>query len=474
MKPSELAARRLAWRLAVGAGALALGVAHAADTRSACALHPASGDVVSQAADAMSLNLSATQPSALANWDVRWWERHRAWIALTATNNGDAPAHLLPQLLVDARADGGAALVQVGLPITLAAGASTAQRMTIYIPDDAKTLGVRVLDALPAAPVSIRFALECSDSRYDAGEMAKPAAAGLEAALAQYFADFEDPISAPHDALVAAQALASGAQDAGDVAWALRGLMQAVRDDHGFVAAPGEPLPVRRMLVTRAPAFEWRQDGTAVVQLHAAGLLTDADALAWATTVHDGVAALAARHPRAWIVDLRDHEGDNPWAALAGLSTLVGGPAVGATVSRRERVDWIVDRGVVRLAGGPALADLQLGPEPAFEGPVAVLVGPHTRDAGEMVAIAFTGRPHTRSFGSPTGGFPNTGVLVRALADGTRIGVLEMRAADRNGRVYRFPVTPDEQLDPTRSSDTLPHEAIEWVLDERSNGGGNR
>lgn len=473
MSPRELAARRFARRLPARVAALtlwlALGAAHAATVRSPCTLHPAAGDVVSQAADGAGLKLSAAQPTALANWDVRWWQRHRAWITLTATNSGDAPARLLPQMLVDPRADGGAALVQLGLPLVLAPNASASQHLTVYIPDDAKTLGVRVLEALPAVPVAVTFALECSESRFDAGEMAKPAADGLAEALALYFADFADPISAPREALVATQKLASGAQDSGDVAWALRGLMQAVGDDHGFVAAPGEPLPVRAPLVARAPAFEWRQDGTAVVQLHATGLLADADALAWATNLHDGVAALAARHPRAWIVDLRDHDGDNAWAALAGLSALVGGPAVGASVGRRERFDWIVDRGVARIAGGPPLMDLQIGPEPAFEGPVAVLLGPRTRDAGEIVAVAFEGRPHTRSFGTPSSGFPNMGVQVRMLADGTRIGVLETRAADRAGRVYRFPVTPDEQLDAARQTDALPREAIEWVLDERLN-----
>ena len=428
----------------------------------------------SQAVDGGGLRLSADRPAALANWDVRWWQRHRAWIALTARNDGDAPAQLLPQMLVDARADGGAALALRGLPITLAAHASTTQQLTLYIPDDAKTLGVRVRDAAPAAPVAVTFALECSESRFDSGEMAKPVAAGLEAALALYLADFADPIAAPREALLATQGLASGAQDAGDIAWALRGLMQAVGDDHGFVVAPGEPLPVHRTIATRAPSFEWRPDGTAVVRLHAAGLADAAQALAWAGTLHDGVAALAARHPRSWIVDLRDHDGDNPWAALAGLWSLLGGPAVGASVGLHDRVDWIVDRGVARLAGGPPLIDLQLGPEPAFDGPVAVLVGPRTRDAGEVVAVAFQGRARTRSFGTPTAGFPDTGVQVRTLADGTRMGVLETRAADRGGRVYRLPVTPDEALDPAHQTDALPHEAIEWVLDERLNGGVRR
>ena len=192
-----------------------------------------------------------------------------------------------------------------------------------------------------------------------------------------------------------------------------------------------------------------------------------------ATALHDAVAALAARHPRAWIVDLHDCDGDSPWPAFAGLSTLLDGPAVGAFVSRRDTQQWIVDRGIARVAGGPALVDVQAAPEPTFRGPVAVLIGPNTRDAGEDVTVAFHGRAHTRFFGGTTAGFPILGVRVHRLSDGTRLGILETRDADRTGHVHRQPVEPDTVLPPDISLDTLPQEATDWVLDERAKAGAN-
>jgi hypothetical protein len=467
-------ARRMFARVAVLALAVGLGQAHAAAVRSPCTLTPATGDLPSQSADGLGLKLSAAQPMAFANWNVRWWQRHRTWISLRATNSGEAPVQLLPQMVIDARADGGAVLVQVGQPLALAPKASATQHLTIYIPDDAHTLGVRVLAAPSGSAVAVTFALECSESRFDAGELSRDAAAVLEPALALYFTEFADTPANPAEALLATQRLASGAQDGNDVAWALRGLMQAVGDTHGFVAAPGEPLPAPRALAIRAPAFELRADGTAVARLHAAALATDADALAWASAVHDAIAALAARHPRAWIVDLRDLDGDNPWPALAALSSLLDGPAVGAFAGRHGNRDWIADRGAARIAGGPALLDLQLAPEPTFKGPVAVLLGPNTQNVGEIVAVAFEGRPRTRFFGADTAGFPNWGVQVHELADGTRLGVLETRAADRTGRVYRLPVTPDEVLERTGHLDALPREAVDWVLDEHLGNSTNR
>jgi carboxyl-terminal processing protease len=445
-----------------------------AASRSPCTPRPASDGVPSQSADALSVNLDAAHPIALANWDAGRWQRHRVWIALEASNVGDAPAHLLPQMVVDARPDGGASSVLFGVPMAVAPHARATQHLAIYVSDDAKTLGVRTLVATPAQPVAVTFALECSDARFDVGELAPAVAPTLDEAVKTWFNNFVDPLSDPGAAVETVRALSSGAQDASDVAWTLRGLMQSVRDDHGFIVGPGEAVPTRRTLATRAPEFELRADGIAVVRLHAVDTSADAGALAWATALHDGIAGLAAHRPHAWIVDLRDHDADSPWPSFAGLSALLDGPVVGAYASRHDKQDWIVDRGVARIAGEPALVDLQTPPEPPLRGPVAVLIGPDTRNAGEDVTVAFRGRPHTRFFGSPTAGFPILGMRVHRLSDGTTLGVLETRDADRTGVIHRLPVEPDTLLKAGALLDALPSDALEWVLDERPGSSDHR
>jgi hypothetical protein len=443
---------------------LAASAAHAAPARAACALHPAA-DVPSQSPDALSATLDAAHPVVLANWDVRWQQRHRLWITLSVDNRADTPAHVLPQMLLDARADGGAASVLAGPPLTIAPHAQATDRLSVYVPDDAKTLGVRLLGATLAGSVAASFSLECSDARFDIGERSLAVAPLMDEALRTYFNSFIDPLNDPHASYDTARMLGSGAQEAGDVAWTLRGLMQAVHDTHGFAAIPGEAPPARRAPVTRAPEFELRPDGVAIVRLHGLDASGDADALAWATSLHDKVSELAARHPRAWIVDLRDHDTQAPWPAFAALSSLLGGPVVGATVSRHQTQDWIADRGVSRVAGGPALMDVQASPEPPFTGPVAVLLGPGTRNAGEDLAVAFRGRPHTRFFGSATAGFPTEGVVVHPLSDGSLLGVLETRAADRKGVIQRVPLEPDDAL----KDDSVPvMQAVQdWLSTER-------
>ena len=445
-----------------------------ATSRAACTPHPAGGEPASQSADALSVSLDPAHPIALANWDVRWWQRHRVWITLDATNHGDVTAQVLPQMVVDARADGGATIALFGVPLPIAPHAHATQRLAIYVPDDAKTLGVRTLVAAPMPPVAVAFTLACSDARFDVGQLNPAVAPLMDEATKAWFTGFVDPLSDLNGAFETLRLLSSGAQDSLDVVWAMRGLMQAVHDDHGFVFGPGEQVPARRVLVTRAPDFELRPDGTAIVRLHAVDTGSDAAALAWANTLHDGIAALASHHPRAWVVDLRDHDGDSPWPSFAALSTLLDGPAIGAFTSRQGRQEWIADRGVSRVAGGPALVDLQSPPEPTFRGPVAVLIGPNTRNAGEDVTVALRGRPHTRSFGMPTAGFPILGVQVHRLSDGTTMGVLETRDADRTGVVHRLALEPDTELPADVSLVAMPQAVVDWIDAERASSAGSQ
>ena len=449
----------------------ALEVRAAGPGRKACDLDAASGDVVSQVANARSVTLDATTSTGLANWDVRWWNKHRVWITFSAENRADVPAHLLPQVLLDARPDGGAASVMLGPPLTLAPHAHVDDRLSIYVPDDSRTLGVRLLGAALGGSVAASFSLECSDARFEVGERALAVAPLMDEAVRTYFNGLVDSLSDARGAYNEFRKLGSGAQDGGDVIWTLRALMQAVHDTHGYAVGPGEPPPARRAVVSRASEFEMRPDGTAVVRLHGVDTDADAPATAWAVALHEGVAGLARQHPRAWIVDLRDHDAESPWPAFAGLSALLDGPAIGAFVTRAGTQPWIADRGVARVAGGPALVDVQAEPEPPFTGPVAVLIGPGTRNGGEDLAVAFHGRAHTRFFGAPTAGFPTAGVTVHQLSDGSLLGVLEARAVDRTGVVQRQPIEPDGPVSDAERG-VPPSQALQdWLADERSRMG---
>ncbi len=446
-------------------------------SRSPCAPRAASGDVPSDRADGLSAEVTGARPVGLANWDVRWWQRHRLWITIAATNRGDGATSVLPEIVIDLHRDGTLARSLVGDPLVLAPHGAATTQMTLYVPDDAKTVGVRLhAPAATAATTDVgaSLAVVCSDSRFDIGEMAKPEAVVLDEALALYLRNVAEELPDAHQAFEDERQLASGAQDGADVAWAMRGLMNAQGDDVSTMRPAGAPPPPAAPLVTQPATIDVRPDGSAVLRLRATAFQTDAQRLAWAQYLHDRIAAAARTHPRAWIVDLREHAGDDMWPSLAGLSTLLEGPVVGGFVTRSGKQEWVVERGAARLAGAPAMVDLQLPPEPPFGGPVAVLLGDHTTNVGEAVAIAFEGRPHTRFFGAPTRGASELGGHAHVLSDGSVLTLLDTRLADRNGVVYRGPIEPDDVVDASVHTDAVPQPAVDWLLDEHLKAGSAR
>jgi C-terminal processing protease CtpA/Prc len=75
-----------------------------------------------------------------------------------------------------------------------------------------------------------------------------------------------------------------------------------------------------------------------------------------------------------------------------------------------------------------------------------VLTSEATFAAGELVRVAFQGRPNTRSFGAPTGGRPVL-QLHTTLSDGGHISLAAAYAFDRTGQVYDRPIPPDETVE---------------------------
>ena len=441
--------------------------AHAADAGHAPCTLSTDDDMPSDTRDGRALAFDARKPVGLVDWNVRWHQRQRLWITITAENRGDAPATLRTEFATDLQPDGARALTLLAPPRIVGPHASAAQRLALYVPADAKSLAVLLRAAEPGASVAAALAVECSDHRFDPGEMAPAAAALLDEALRAYSTEFADPIPNAARAVDMVRQQASGAQDATDVAWAMRYLMNALGDAASYMLAPGEaPPPPALPSAARAPAVELRDDGIAALRLSTVAAETPEAQAAFAARLRAAVAAVLARRPRGWVIDLRDDGGGDMWAPLAALGPLLQGPVVGAFVGHEARQEWLVERGSARVAGTKPDVDLQLAPEPPFTGPIAVLVGPGTEAAGEAVAIAFRGRPRTRLFGAATRGRDDSAIVQRMLAGGSVLGVLALRAADRTGSVVRGPLVPDVPA-AGQPDARIPGEALDWLRDAR-------
>jgi hypothetical protein len=461
MTPSPLPLRLL---LCAAACACAGLPARAAE-RAPCTLSPVTDDMPADSADGKSLSLDVRKPVAFVNWSVRWHQRQRLWITLAVTNRGETPAAVRAEFATDLQPDGGRSSGLAAPAQLLAPHASATQRLALYVPEDAKTAAVLLHNVGPVATVTATVELECSDKRFDPGQMRTGAAALLDEALKLYSTGLADPIPNPQLALQTVRVQASGAQDATDVAWAMRYLMASLHDTHSTIRPPGEAAPPPPAAPPAAvPTLEWHDD-IAVLRLPGTGSGAAADRQADASRLHELVAAASARRPQGWVVDLRQNGGGDLWTALAGLGALLQGPAVGAFVGHESHEEWIVERGAARRAGGEAVVDLQLPPEPPLRAPVAVLVGSRTAGAGEAIAVAFEGRPRTRFFGAPTQGRDDDAIVLHTLSDGTVLGVVGVRNADRNGIVYRGPIEPDKLLGASEAA-PLPHEAVDWLHDQ--------
>ena len=153
---------------------------------------------------------------------------------------------------------------------------------------------------------------------------------------------------------------------------------------------------------------------------------------------------------------------------LAGVGPILGEGRVGASVSPDgQQVDWFYVDGQAKM--GDAVQTEVEGPAYVLAEPlprVAVLIGPSTISSGEALAIAFRGRPNTRSFGHLTAGL-STGTGEFVLSDGAWMMLAVCASADRTGQVYGSWIEPDQVVTQRGTEGDPPLQAaIDWLLDQ--------
>lgn len=187
----------------------------------------------------------------------------------------------------------------------------------------------------------------------------------------------------------------------------------------------------------------------------------------YATTAQQLLREMDQAGVRAWIVDLRRNGGGNMWPMLAGLGPLLGEGELGAFVYADERSTWSYRNGQALLEG-EVLSQVD---EPCLLrnlcSPVAVLLSRLTRSSGELTYLAFHGKPNVRSFGEPTAGVP-TANSAHCLDDGAMIHLTVALGADRTGRTFDGPVTPDHPVQLNWASlntdqDPVLQAAVQWI-----------
>jgi hypothetical protein len=155
------------------------------------------------------------------------------------------------------------------------------------------------------------------------------------------------------------------------------------------------------------------------------------------------------------VVDLRVNRGGREALAMLAASRFVIAETVVAT--RQVRVggtDQYADAGEIVVKPMPT------GPFPA---PLAVLVGPATAGAAEVLALALSGVPGVILVGAPTAGSPSP-MLLRELPNGWTMGLPHQRllaASGEFGEGRGVPVEVRVKLEASPESDPVIEAALE-------------
>lgn len=199
----------------------------------------------------------------------------------------------------------------------------------------------------------------------------------------------------------------------------------------------------------------------------------------YATSLRRLIVEESKSSPSGWVVDLRRNTGGNNWPMLAALAPLLGDGTIGYFCSTTARsCAWILKDDELTVTESPrhwldtplsarsgGCVEIQNGM------PVAILIGKNTISAGEIVAIAFKGRPNTKFFGEKTGGL-TTAVQGFELVNHAVLFLAVEEDADRNGVLYPTGIEPDEilvQNSSVKGTDSVLTAATSWLLerDER-------
>lgn len=172
------------------------------------------------------------------------------------------------------------------------------------------------------------------------------------------------------------------------------------------------------------------------------------------------IARLDINQPSGWIVDLRENNGGNCWPVLAGLGPLVEGEECGYFfVKGAYSGPWNYSHGASRIGQEKQCSVTTPYTLTHRNLKTVILQSSRTLSSGEVIAVAFKGRPNTVLMGTNSGGLTSSNAMFR-LSDGAVVNLTTSIYADRNKKHYLSGVDPDIKLQP---GDDALKRALDWI-----------
>jgi carboxyl-terminal processing protease len=263
---------------------------------------------------------------------------------------------------------------------------------------------------------------------------------------------------------------ASNCDDAwSSISWCFRQL----NEPHSFIMDPARA--ARYTGNTAGPADlselvgeikgEWLQDSIAYLTIPWVSTTDSLICERIADSLQSVIARLDTRNVSRWIIDLRNNSGGNCWPMLAGIGPLLGDGVYGYFVSSGEQVP-------ITYRDGSAFQGRHVRCRVSTSGYrmksphkfIVVLTSHGTVSAGEIVALAFSGRAQTWLIGEPTAGL-TTANATYSLSDRSLLVLTVCQEADHNGRICEGRIQPDKYVsaapdDPVRAA------ALAWLQNQ--------
>jgi hypothetical protein len=295
----------------------------------------------------------------------------------------------------------------------------------------------------------------------------EPISAEAEAYLNEFLSIFlESTINRneldPNEVRAEAFAHAAGAQIPEETYNTIRFILNKFGNRHSFFFVPTENTPTENV-ETPTPEGYLIDDKLAYIKPATCCSYPEQRGI-YAEYIQQLLRDLDIQSPCGWILDLSRETGGDMWFAIAGLGPLMGEERLGAYLyPDSDMLYWYYRNGEAGIEGSPPLVTLENGGYRLRvpDAPVAILISRATASAGEGIAIAFRGRPNTRFFGQPTGGF-TTANSVYEMSDGARLVLTEAYYVDRTGQIYSDKILPDE----TTYAGSLTDDVKNWLLSQ--------
>lgn len=266
-------------------------------------------------------------------------------------------------------------------------------------------------------------------------------------------------------AQVFAEAEAVSAATIPDLSQAIRKALSLLRDNHSFYLPVAGQTIRPRTFSCNAP-MTTNPSVPATVGYVRVGAFsgTEAEAVAFATSLQQTIRAADRGDLMGWIVDLRGNSGGNMWPMVAGVGPVLGEGVSGHFINADDRgTQWSYFEGV-SWESDPVSDILRVRVDQPYQllvarPRVAVLIDQRTASSGEATAISFKQRPDARFFGTPTCGL-STSNKGFPMSDGAILVIASAVLADRWRTKYGGVVVPDEiVVDPTDAAER----AIAWL-----------